>query len=104
VAQPIESAEEPVVVTLMQPDGRLIEDVHDSDQSGADLAREADALRFAARERLGAAIERQIVEAHVAQEFQAIADLLDDFLRDLAAPALELELGAELKRRAHREA
>ena len=39
------------------------------------------------RERLGAAIERQVVEADVAQEAQAVGDLLDDLVGDLAAPA-----------------
>ena len=70
--------QQPFVVALMQADRGLIEDVHDADQAGADLAREPDALRFAARQRFGAAIERQVVEADVAQEAQALADFLDD--------------------------
>ena len=73
VAQAIQRAQQPLVVALMQADRRLVEDVHDADEAGADLAREPDALRFAARERLGAAIERQVVEADVAQEPQALA-------------------------------
>ena len=72
IAQPIQRAQQPVVVALMQADRRLIEDVHDTDQARADLAREPDALRLAAGERLGAAIERQVVEADVAQEAQPI--------------------------------
>ncbi len=40
---------------------------------------------------VGAAIQREVVEAHVDQEAQAIADFLDDLVRDLAAPAGDVE-------------
>ncbi len=70
VAQPHQRVEQALVVALVQADRRLVEDVHDADEAGADLAREADALRLAARERLGAAIERQVVEADVGEEAQ----------------------------------
>ena len=89
IAQAIQRAQQPLVVALVQADRGLVEDVHDADQAGADLAREADALRFAAGERVGAAIERQVVEADVAEEPQALADLLDDLGGDLAAPACQ---------------
>ena len=55
--------EQPRVVALVQADRRLVEHVHDAGQPGADLAREPDALRLAARERVGRAVERQVVEA-----------------------------------------
>ena len=103
IAQAIQRAQQALVVALVQADRRLIEDVHDADQAGADLAREPDALRFAARQRVGAAIERQVVETDVAQEAQALADLLDDLRRDLAAPAGQLQLVAEAQRIADRE-
>ena len=90
IAQAVQRAQQPIVVALVQADRRLVEDVHHADQAGADLAGEPDALRLAAGERLGAAIERQVVEADVAQEAQPLADFLDDLRRDLAAPAVEL--------------
>ena len=68
VTQAMQRVEQALVVALVQPDRRLVEDVHDADESRADLAREADALRLAARECLGAAVERQVVEADVHQE------------------------------------
>ena len=68
VAQPRERVEQALVVALVQADRRLVEDVHHADQPRADLAREPDALRLAARQRLGAAVERQVVEADVHQE------------------------------------
>ena len=100
VAQAVERIQQALVVALVQADRGLVEDVHDADEPGADLAREADALRLAARERFGAAVERQVVEADVDQEAEAIGDLLDDLRRDLLAPALERERVEELERAA----
>ena len=73
--------EQALVVALVQADRGLVEDVHDADQPGADLAGEPDALRFAARQGLGAAIERQVVEPDIGQESQPVGDLLDDRAR-----------------------
>ena len=56
VAEAMQRVEQALVVALVQPDRRLVEDVHDADQAGSDLAREADALGLAAGERLGAAV------------------------------------------------
>ena len=91
IAQAIERAEQALVVALVQADRRLVEHVHDADEAGADLAGEADALRFAAGQRIGAAIERQVIEADVDEEAQPFADFLDDLRRDLAAPAGQLQ-------------
>ena len=51
VAQPAQRAEEALVVALVQPDARLVEDVEHAHEARADLGRETDALRLAARER-----------------------------------------------------
>ena len=74
-----------------------------ADQAGADLARQADALRLAAGQGLGAAVQRQIVQAHVDQKSQPLADLLDDPGRDLAAPARQAQLREDVRGRAHRQ-
>ncbi len=100
VAQLLERREQPAVVALMQSDRGLIEDVHDAGETRADLAGETNALRFAARERLGAAIERQVIESHVDEEAQPLDDALDDARGDFTAPALERELREELERAA----
>ena len=71
VAQLRERVEQLVVVARVQADRRLVENVEHADQSAADLAGQADALRFAAGERRGGAVERQIVEPDVAQESRA---------------------------------
>jgi hypothetical protein len=90
IAQALQRAEQARVVALVQADRGLVEDVHHADQPRADLAREADALRLAARERVGAAVERQVVEADVDQEAAAGRGFLEDLVGDLAAPAGQL--------------
>ena len=98
VAQARQRVEQALVVALVQADRWLVEDVHHAHEPRADLAREPDALRFAAGERLGAAIERQVVEPHVDQEPQAVRDLAHEPPGDLAAPAFHPQL-AEIAQR-----
>ncbi|MNO54255.1 hypothetical protein D3C76_447210 [compost metagenome] len=93
IAQVGEGGQQTLVVALVQADGRLVEDVHDAHQAGADLAGQADALRLAAGQGVGAAVEGQVVEADVDQELQALADFLEDLRRDLAAAAGQAEAG-----------
>ena len=81
VAQAMQRVEQALVVALVQADRGLVEDVHDADQARADLAREPDALGFAAGQRFGAAVERQVVEADVHQEAEPVGDFLDDLGR-----------------------
>ena len=103
IAQVDQRVEQALIVALMQADGGLVQDVHDADQPRADLAREADALRLAARERVGAAVEGEIAEPDVREEAQPIADLLDDLHGDLAAPARKLQRLEERHRPGDRE-
>ena len=101
IAQIDQSVEQPLIVALMQTDGGLIEDVHHPDQTGADLAREADALRLAARQRVGAAVEGQVPEADIGEKSEAVADFLDDLHGDLAAPTRQLQLREEFDGAGH---
>ena len=48
VSQMMQGLDESFVVALVQADGRLVEHVHDADQTGANLRGESDALRFTA--------------------------------------------------------
>ena len=63
-----EGAEQHGVVARMQADGRLVEDVADAAQVGAELRRQADALRLAAGQRVGAPVERQVGQADLLEE------------------------------------
>ena len=84
-------AEQQIVVPRMQTDRRLIEDVADAAQIGAELCSEPDALRFAARERRRAAIEREIRKADEVEEAQAADELRQHVARNLALAVLELQ-------------
>uniref|UniRef100_A0A1I8AMK0 Transcriptional regulator n=1 Tax=Steinernema glaseri TaxID=37863 RepID=A0A1I8AMK0_9BILA len=91
VAQVVEGAQQAIVVALVQADGWLVENVHHPHQAGADLAGQADTLGLAARQGIGAAIQRQVVQAHVHQKLQAFADFLEDLVGDLATAPGQLE-------------
>ncbi len=84
IAQMDQRLEQAVVVTLVQADGGLVEDVHHAHQAGADLARQANALGLAAGEGLGAALQVEVVEADVDQELEPGVYLVDHLLGDLA--------------------
>src|SRR5690606_35198551 len=90
VAQSREGAEQALVVALVQADRGLVEHVHDADQAGTDLTGQADALGLATRQRVGLALQVEVVEADIDQEAQAVADFLDDLGRDFAAPARQV--------------
>ena len=95
VTQPQQRLQQPVVVALVQADGRLVEHVHDPGESGSDLAGQADALRLAAGERVGGPVERKIVEANIDQEAQARGDLAHQLVGDGLARAGEPQRGEE---------
>jgi len=105
VAQTQKAAEETLVVACVQPDARLIQDVKDANQPAPDLTGKTDALRLAARQGRGAAIECQIVQTHIEQESDPAAQLLQHLAGDgplqgcqifLQFPGLRIEPGGEV--------
>ncbi len=98
IAQVLESGQQPIVVPLMQPDRRLVEDIHHSGEARADLRCKPDALRLAARKRFRGPVERQVIEPDVVQELQPGHDLLDDLVGDRLTLSLELHVAEELAR------
>ena len=103
VAQPVEGPDQLLVVALVQPDRGLVEHVHDADQAGADLRREADPLRLAAGERARRAGEREVADADVVEEGEPFGDLADDQASDRALGVGHLELVDPLGGGARRE-
>src|SRR5690606_2011501 len=85
VAQVLEGADQAIVVALVQADRGLVEDVEYPGQSRADLGGEPDALRFATRQGLGGAVEREIVEPDVVVKAQPVEDVASDPLADQLA-------------------
>jgi hypothetical protein len=97
-AQALERRDELRVVALVQPDRRLVEHVEDADQRRADLRGQPDALRLAARQRRRRAVHRQVADADVVQEAQALVDLAHDEPRDVALGLRQLHVGQPLQR------
>ena len=96
VAQLGQRVEQPIVVAWMQADRGLVENVKHADQSAADLAGQANPLRLAAGERGRGAVERQILEPHVAQKAQPAANFLEHFGGDVCAGGILIELAEKL--------
>ena len=99
VAQALERRDHLGVVFRVQADARLVEDVEHPHQAGADLRRQPDALRLAARERAGAAVEVEVVEPDAEQELQPRADLAEHLTARVSAAAGRLdraEVGLQL--------
>ena len=83
VAQAPQRFEQAVIVALVQADRGLVEHVEHAGEARADLAGEPDALALAARQRAGIAAKRQIIEADIVEEAEALADFLEHALADL---------------------
>ncbi len=98
IAKALQGADQLLVVALVQPDRGLVEDVHDPDEAGADLRRQADPLRLPARERSRRAPQREVADAHVLQEGEALGDLAHDEARDRALRLGHLQRGDPLPR------
>ena len=81
-----------IVIARMQADRRFVEDVKHADEPAADLSGQANALRFAARERRRGAVERQVIEADVRQEAEPAANFFEHLGRDRLPHRVEVEL------------
>ncbi len=82
VAQAKQSRDQAVIVSGMKTNGRLVQNIENPHQPGANLRRQADSLRLAPRERRRRPFEAQIVQAHVDKKPQTPPDLLQEFLGD----------------------
>ena len=91
VAQALERVDQAIVVTRVQPDARLVEHIEHPGEVGSELRRKPDALRLAARERVGRAIQRQVAEAHFVEKLQAPLDLRKHVGEDEAAAAIKFQ-------------
>ena len=99
-----EGAQQALVVALVQAYGGFIQDIHHAHQAGANLGGQADALGLAAGQGLGAAVQGQVIQAHIHQEAVPGAQLLEDLVGDLALASFQLQLLEVQLRLAHRHA
>ncbi len=91
VAQVHQGVDEALVVALMEAYGRLVQDVEHAHEARADLRSQAYALRLAAGERAGLALQAQVLKADVPEERKARGDLFQDLLADLLLGRVQLE-------------
>ena len=77
VPQALQRVDEPLVVALVQADGRLVQHVEHAGQARADLGGQANALSLATRQRGGAAVEAQVGQADIDKKVQPRLDLLE---------------------------
>ena len=103
VAQAVQRFQELGVVPLMQADARFVQNVQHAHEARPDLGRETDSLALAARERSRGPRERQVAQAHTAQEVKPAADLFDDLGRDQLFLRREGQTVEEYRRIHHRE-
>ena len=96
VLEPDQGLDQAVVVALVEADRRLVEHVEDADQAGADLGGQPDPLRLATGQRARGPVEGEVVEADVEQEVEALLDLLEHPLADLALARAEVEVAQEV--------
>ena len=96
IPQPHQRLDEPPVVSLVEPDRRLVEDVEHAHQTRPDLRGQPDALRFPAGQRGRRAHQREVLETDVDEELKPGADLLDDEIGDLRVPIAQFEPFEEL--------
>jgi hypothetical protein len=74
--------QEASVIAGMKTDTRLVEDVKNAGQFGADLSRKPYTLTFTAGKGAGATVKGQIGQAHVNDELQALLNFAKDFPGD----------------------
>ena len=68
IAQMFQRFNQTVVVALMQANRRLIEHIHHARQTRANLRRQTNALRLAARKRIGTALQGQVIQPNVVEK------------------------------------
>ncbi len=97
VAHALQGFDQPFVVALVEADRRLVEHVEHPHQLRADLGGEADALAFAAGEGGGRTVEREVADADVFEEAEAVAHLLHHLGDDRLLAAAEREAAHQLE-------
>ncbi len=83
VAQLFQNANQAGGVARVQSDRRLVEDVERADQLRTKRCGQLNALRLAAGERGGKAVEGQVFQADRVQKVEPLADLMENGAGDL---------------------
>ena len=100
--QAAQHPDEPLRVARVETHGRLVQDVKRVAQASPERVRQLDPLRLAAGERLGGAVEREVIEPGLAQILEAPLELGQDGRGDRLAHRVEGERGDEVAQVPHR--
>ena len=95
VAQLFKNADQAGGVAGVQADGRLVEDIERAHQLRAERGGELNALRLAAGERGGEAVEGEVLQADRVEKAEALANLFEDGAGDLLLHGREPQRGKE---------
>ena len=83
ITKTLKGGEQAVIVPLVQTNARFIEHVEHSGETGTDLGRQTDSLRFTTGQGHRRPIEAQIVQTDIQQKAQSHADLAQHEVSDL---------------------
>ncbi len=87
IAEMPECVQQALVVSLMQADGWLVENIHDANQAGTNLTGKSDALSLTAGQGFGTSVQAQVFQPDIAEKTQAILDFLENFCGDFTTPS-----------------
>ena len=104
VPQAQQGVDESAVVALVQPDGRLVQDVEHAHEPRTDLGGEPDALCLPAGQRGRGPLQVEVVQPDVDQERQARDDLLEHLVTDPGLAGVKVQLLEEREGIAHGQA
>ena len=81
-----------VIVPLVQPDARLIENVEHPHESGTDLRRQPDALRLPPRQCPGRTGKGEIIQTHIQEEAQPCMNFFQNLGRNFLLPFRQFQI------------
>src|SRR5690242_11243121 len=68
ITQTLQRFEQPLIIALVKPDARFVEDVEHADQAGANLRGETDSLSLSPGKRVALAVECKVAKPDVPEE------------------------------------
>ncbi len=89
VAQALQRLQQPRIVPLVETDGGLIQHIEHAGEARADLRCQPNTLALAAGKRAGRAGKGEIIQAHIHEEAQTLANFLQDARCDLVLLGVE---------------
>ena len=78
ITQVFQCAQQSIIVTLMQSDGRFVQNIKNTCQARSNLTGQSDPLAFPTRQRARIARQGQIFQTNIVQKSQTFANFLKD--------------------------